>query len=230
MAGEKPVVIFGSGEMAELAHYYFSNDSERKVAAFSVDDGFISSDSLFGLPLIPFSKIASSFSPGTHDMFVALSYGRLNRLREEKFIQAKNSGYELASYICSKAVRWPDLVHGDNCFVLENQTLQPRVRLGDNVTLWSGNHIGHGTVIGDHTYVASHVVLSGHCNIGKRCFLGVNSTLRDFCTIGDDCFVAMNASVTRDLPSGAVALGQTGDVYPAEDRRARALKRAYFKC
>lgn len=226
---KQQLVIFGAAEIAELAMYYFSNDSNYRVAAFTVDDAFADRDQYLGLPLVPFSQVEKQYPPEEFDMHVALSYTRLNRLRQEKYEQAKTSGYTLASYVCTKSVTWPDLTIGDNCFILENQTIQPTVRIGNNVMIWSGNHLGHGSDIGDHTYIASHVVISGHCKIGKRCFFGVNATVRDFCTIGDDCFIAMDASVTRDMPDGAVALGAPAEVITEDDRRAQAIKKKYFK-
>src|SRR3546814_726615 len=115
-------------------------------------------------------------------MHVALSYNRLNQLREDKYHSAKAAGYRLASYVCSRSVVWPDLSVGDNCFILENQTIQPTVKIGNNVMIWSGNHLGHGTQIKDHVYIASHVCIAGHCVIGERSFMGVNATTADFTT------------------------------------------------
>lgn len=229
MPKRKPLVIFGSAEIAALAKYYFDLDSDYRVVAFTVDDEFVKSESFEGLPLVPFSEVATVCPPDDHEMFVGLSYQKLNQLRETKYTQARAAGYRLASYVCSRAVTWPDLAIGDNGFVLENQTIQPMVKIGNDVMIWSGNHIGHGSAIGDHTYIASHVVISGHCRIGKRCFLGVNATVRDFCTIGDDCFIAMDASVTRDVEAGSVVLGQSGKVLAPDDRRARAIKRSFFR-
>ena len=224
-----PLVIFGTAEIAELAKFYFENDSEYRVAAFTVDDDFAKSESFQGLPLVPFSRITQLFPPAQYEMHVALSYARLNRLRQEKYEQAKAAGYTLASYVSTRSVTWPDLTFGDNCFILENQTIQPDVSIGNNVMIWSGNHIGHGTQIDDHVYIASHVVISGHCKVGERSFLGVNSTLRDFCNVGKDCFVAMGANVVRDIEDGGVALSTSAEVYDANDRRAKALKKMYFK-
>lgn len=223
------VVIFGSAEIAELAKFYFENDSDYRIVAFVVDDAFVGADQYLGLPLVPFSEVTKRYPPAEHAMHIALSYSKLNRLRQEKYEQAKSAGYRLASYVCSKSVTWPDLSVGDNCFILESQTIQPTVKIGNNVMIWSGNHLGHGSVIGDHTYIASHAVISGHCAIGQRCFFGVNATIKDFTTIGDDCFVAMDASVTKDMPAGAVALGTPAEIFPDDDRRARALKKMYFK-
>lgn len=225
----RSLVIFGSAEIAELAKFYFENDSDYRVVAFTVDDSYVKGDNCQGLPLVPFSEVTKRFPPVDHAMHVALSYAKLNRVRQEKYEQAKAAGYRLASYVCSKSVTWPDLTIGDNCFILENQTIQPTVKIGNNVMVWSGNHLGHGTIIGDHTYIASHVVISGHCTIGQRCFFGVNATVKDFTAIGDECFLAMDASVTKDMPGGAVALGMPAEIFTDDDRRAKALKKMYFK-
>ncbi|WP_097051791.1 acetyltransferase [Thalassospira xiamenensis] len=225
----KPIVIFGSAEMASLAKFYFEQDSDRNVVAFTVDNEFANKDSFEGLPLLPFSETVKKYPAEKYEMHVALSYNRLNRLRQDKYEQAKQAGYTLTSYVCSKSVTWPDLRIGDNCFILENQTIQPGVAIGNNVMIWSGNHLGHGSCVKDHTYIASHVVISGHSIVGQRCFLGVNATIKDFTKIGDDCFVSMDASVTKDMLDGSVALGSPAEVFNADDRRAKALKKMYFK-
>ena len=80
----KPLVIFGSAEMAALAKFYFKLDSDRKVVAFTVDDAYTKEDQFEGLPLLPYSEIAKRYPPDAYDMHVALSYTKLNRLRQEK--------------------------------------------------------------------------------------------------------------------------------------------------
>jgi sugar O-acyltransferase (sialic acid O-acetyltransferase NeuD family) len=228
MAAQK-LAIFGSAEIASLAHFYFRHDSNYEVVAFTVDDDYVEGDSFENLPLLGFSEFQKRFPPREIALHVALSYTRLNRLREEKYLAAKAAGYELPSYVCSRSVTWPDLSVGDNCFILENQTIQPTVTIGNNVMIWSGNHLGHGTAVKDHVYIASHVCISGHCVIGERTFMGVNATTADFTTVGADCFIAMDASVTRDVPDGAVVLGSPATVMPADDRRGQSIKRKYFK-
>jgi len=227
-SGKQPLIIFGSAEIASLAKFYFENDSDYEVVAFTVDDEYVDVDEFCGIPLVPFSVAIKKYPPTDYFMHVALSYSKLNRLRQDKYTQAKQAGYELATYLCSKSVVWPDLVVGDNCFILENQTIQPTVKIGNNVMIWSGNHLGHGSVIGNHTYIASHLVLSGHCTIGERCFFGVNATVKDFTKIGNDCFIAMDASITKNIPDGSVVLGVQGKTYNKDDRMAKTLKQMYF--
>ena len=225
----KPLVIFGSAEIAALAKFYFESDTDREVCCFSVDDDYLDKVSFEGLPLVPFSELVKRYPPHEFDAHVALSYVKLNSLRREKYEQMKAVGYSMASYVCSKSVIWPDAVIGENCFILENQTIQPNVIIGNNVTLWSGNHIGHGTRINDHVYLASHVVVSGHCVIGERSFIGVNATLKDFCNVGNDCFVAMGADVTVDMADGSTAMGRSASIFNSDDRRSKAVKKKFFK-
>ena len=186
------LVVFGSGDIAELAHYYFSNDSEHEVVAFTLDEEYIQSDTFCGLPVVPFAEVKSAFPPEDHALFIALSYSRLNEVRKEKFLAGKAKGYTLTSYISSRASVLNDGRIGENCFILEDNTIQPFVTIGDNVTLWSGNHVGHHSTIQDHTFIASHVVISGGVVIGEL-FLWGQRDLRDHISVGEKCVIGAGA-------------------------------------
>lgn len=201
------LVIFGAGDIADVAHHYFSTDSDYEVVAFTVDREFLDRTELHGLPVVPFDEVAAKYSPDAHAMFVALSYSKLNATRRDKYIAAKALGYEMASYVSSKASVLNGHTIGENCFILEDNTIQPFATIGSNVTLWSGNHIGHHSVIADHTFIASHVVISGGCRIGEMCFIGVNATLRDHVRIGARCVIGAGALILSDAEAGGVYLG-----------------------
>ena len=201
---EKKLIIFGTGQIAELAYYYFSSDSEYSIQGFSVDKEYIESDDFFGLPVIAFEEIQASFPPEDYEMFIALSYSEVNSIRKKKYFAAKAKGYKLASYISSRATILNNMSIGDNCFILENNTIQPFVSIGNNVTLWSGNHIGHHSEICDHVFIASHVVVSGGVHIGSQSFLGVNATLINNISIGDGCVIGAGALVNSNVESHLV--------------------------
>lgn len=203
----KRLVIFGAGDIGQLAHYYFQRDSDHEVVAFTVDGEFMRAESFSGLPVVPFEDIVGKYPPHDHDIFVALSYAKLNAVRKEKYTAAKDAGYRLASYVSTKATLLNDGQIGDNCFILEDNTIQPFVRIGNNVTLWSGNHIGHHSVIGDHTFIASHAVISGGVEIGEQCFIGVNATLRDHIRVGTKCVVGAGALLLGDADPEGVYVG-----------------------
>lgn len=192
------LVIFGADSQAKLAHYYFTGDSDFEVVAFTVDRDYLRDDTFCGLPVVAFDDIRSQYSPDDHAMFVAIGYTGMNRLRAEKYEQAKQLGYRLPSYVSSRCSFLTDNPPGDNCLILEDNTVQPFVTIGNNVTLWSGNHIGHDVWIGDHAFVTSHVVVSGFTRIGPYSFLGVNATLRDDITIGASSLIGAGAVIMKD--------------------------------
>jgi sugar O-acyltransferase (sialic acid O-acetyltransferase NeuD family) len=200
------LVIFGAGDIARLAHYYFSRDSEHEVVAFTVDRQYRNADNFLDLPLVPFEEVANSYAPSEYKMFVALSYARMNKLREEKYRQTKKKGYELVSYVSSRCSFLTDQPAGENCFILEDNTIQPFVKIGNNVTLWSGNHIGHDAVIEDHCFLASHIVVSGYVRIGNNCFIGVNATLRNSITIAPETLIGAGAVIMKDTVAKGVYL------------------------
>jgi len=194
----KSLVIFGVGELAQLAHFYFSRDSDYEVRGFSVDPPYLKEPTLFGLPVVPFADIATTFPPSTHEAFVALGYSRLNANRRERFKQLRSMGYSLATYVSSAAKVWPDLVIGANCLIMESNVIQPFVRIGDNVIIWAGNLVSHHVTIGDHSFVSSHVTISGGVTIGQSCFVGINSTIREHVRIADNCIIGARALILKD--------------------------------
>lgn len=205
------LVIFGTGDIARLAHHYFSTDSEHRVVAFTVDAAYKTSETFCGLPVVAFDEAPAAYPPDRVSMFVALSYAKMNEVRAEKYLAAKALGYRLVSYVSSRCSFLTTTPPGDNCFVLEDNTVQPFVTIGSNVTLWSGNHIGHDSTIGDHCFISSHVVVSGHVRIGSHCFLGVNATLRNAVTLGDHTLVGAGALIMKDTRPRSVYVADRTD-------------------
>lgn len=198
------LVIFGAGDIARLANFYFASDSEHVVAGFCVDAAYRESETFADLPLVDFESVAERFPPAEHSCFVALSYSKMNRLREERFHAMKALGYPCVSYISSRCTYLSEARPGENCFILEDNTVQPFVRIGDNVTLWSGNHIGHDSIIEDHCFLTSQVVVSGNCRVGHHSFIGVNATLRNSLVVGPRTLIAAGAIVMKDTPESSV--------------------------
>ncbi len=203
----KKLVLFGVGQMSEIAYTYFDTDSEYTIVGFCVDRSHLDSDSFKGLPVVAFEDVENFFSTENHFMFVPLTARDSNQLREGKYLEAKKKGYKIASYISSKATILPESDIGENCFILENNTIQSFVEIGNNCILWSGNHIGHHTKIKDHCYLASHVVVSGRVTIENNCYLGVNATIRDGINIAYKSVIGAGALVMRSTVESGVYMG-----------------------
>jgi len=199
MEKHKKLVIVGAGELAMIAYEYFTYDSPYEVFGFAVEREYLDSQNLYDLPIIPFEEMQAHFSSAEYDVFVAIPASQLNRLRTRLYLAVEEMGYTCATYISSRAFVWRNAVVGENCFIFENNTVQPFVEIGNNVILWSGNHIGHRSIIEDNCFLSSHVVVSGYCRIGNSSFLGVNSTLNDHVSVARDCIVASGSLVSKSL-------------------------------
>jgi len=219
LSAHKPLVIVGNGEIAEMACEYFAYDSPREVAGFCIGAEFITAPTLHDRPVTPLEQMTDLYPPDAYDAFVAIGDSQLNRVRRRLVDHTKALGYGLASYVSSQAFVWRNVTIGENCFILEHNVLQPYTAVGDNVTLWSGNHIGHRSVIEDDVFIASHVVVSGFCRIGARSFIGVNAALAHQVAVAPDNFIAMGAVVTAATEPDSVYKG-----HPAE-KRAISAKR-----
>lgn len=198
------IVVFGTGRGAGVATRYFRDDSPHEVVAYTVDDAYADRKEFLGRPVIPFSRIEKEIPPQESQMFVLLGFQRMNALRAEKFAEAKRKGYSLASYISSRIEGWEKPNFGENCFILEGNIFNYDVAVGNNVVMWSGNHVGDLSVIGDHVFISSQVVLSGEVAVGANSFLGVNATISNYVRIGAGCYIGANTLIVQDTPPGSV--------------------------
>jgi sugar O-acyltransferase (sialic acid O-acetyltransferase NeuD family) len=207
MGKQRNLILIGDSAFAEIAYEYFQHDSDYEVVAFCVEREFLKRDSLFGLPVVAFENLQDLYEPSAHSFFAANVYTQKNQLRTRLYRRAKEKGYAAASYISSRAFVWRNCKVGEHCFIFENNVVQPFVTIGDNVILWSGNHIGHHSTIMNHCFVSSHVVISGFCRIGESCFMGVNSTVANNLNIGNNCVIGAGALIISDVEDDTTAVG-----------------------
>lgn len=217
----RSLVVFGTRQIAEVLGWYLEREGDFRIAAFTVDGAFLTETTFQGRPVVPFEEVARDFPPDAHEMFVALSYAKMNRIRAEKFDAAKGLGYRLASHVSPRAQVWEGLTVGENSFVMEHNVVQPFAHVGANTTLWAGNHIGHHAKIGDHCFLASHIVVSGGVTIGDHCFIGVNATLRDGINVAPRTLIGAGALLLADTQPEQVFMSEATPVSRVPSSRVR---------
>lgn len=210
------VIVFGILDTAELAHYYLTHDSEHEVVAFTVNRQYIEQESFHGLPVVAFEDVETIFPPSEYHFFAPMTGRNMNRNREAIYHHAKAKGYPFISYISTRATIFDKSVIGENCFILEDNTIQPFTTVGNNVVMWSGNHIGHHGQIKDHVFFTSHVVLSGHCVVESYSFFGVNSTIRDYTAIAQGTLVGMASAITKETEEWGIYVGNPAKKVPGK--------------
>jgi len=207
------VVLFGAGRGAAVAHRFLGRDTDHEVVGFTVDERYVSETSHRGLPLVPFEEVERRFPPERHGMLILLGYQGMNGLRARKFQEAKAKGYTLESYVASDIFRVEPIRVGENCFIMDNQSISLDVTIGNNVVLWSSNHVGDLTVIEDHSWISSHVTLAANVTVRERSFLGIGATIANGVTIGREAFVGADVLVSNDMGERAVRVsGQPGEL------------------
>jgi sugar O-acyltransferase (sialic acid O-acetyltransferase NeuD family) len=215
------IIVFGNSVFAEHIYFLLTHDSPYEVVAFTVDRKYIGDNTLFGLPVVPFETVESFFPPSQHRMTVAVSFQRVNRLREEKYLQAKAKGYELISYVSSRAMSFPGLAVGDNCVILENAIIGPYVEIGNNVTVASGAIIGHHAVLRDHCFISPGAVILGGVTVEEYSLIGANATVKEEVTIARECLIGSGVSITNNTQEGGVYFNPPPELYPKRSDELR---------
>ena len=207
------VILFGTGRGADVAYRFLTRDSEHEVCAFTADQPYIDRESFHELPVVAFDVVEQKFSPREYKMLILLGYYGMNALRADKYLEAKAKGYSCISYVNSRFYRAEELQIGENCFILDNQSISLDVKIGNNVVMWSSNHIGDLTVIEDHVWISSHVTVAAQVLVRSYCFLGIGATLGNKVTVANETFVGANTLVVADTVERGVYLAdQPGPV------------------
>ena len=224
----RKLLIFGTGEISTLAKYYFEKDSTYKVGGFVCDDEYHNMDKYENLNLYKFSYFKENFEPNKYDIFVGISYRGLNKMREDIYNKIKKLGFKFASYISSKSEIASNVKIGENCFILENQTIQPFVEIGDNVILWSETILDIDLKLKIMSIYLLTYVSQGIVRLEKEIFIGVNSALGDFSKIGKDTFISMSSTVYGNIKDGSVVIGNKTNVYESGTKQNSLIKKIFF--
>jgi sugar O-acyltransferase (sialic acid O-acetyltransferase NeuD family) len=217
------IVVFGAGDIADVATTYLERHIDHRIVAYTVDQAFCRSDRFRGRPVVPWETLERTHPPDRVRLFGPLSFRRMNQFRRDRYLEGKARGYGFISFVHPSCRIYTDQI-GENCFVLEQNVIQPFARIGNNVMMWSGNHIGHHAVIGDHCFLSAQVWVSGDAVIGESCFLGIQAGIGTGMHVGDACFVGECASLVEgDVPAGAAYLAEASRRADGDDPRMTRL-------
>lgn len=218
----KPLVIFGTGAFAEIAHYYFEHDSLYTVAAFTVDASYVVEAIFHGLPVIAFEELEANFPPDQVTLFVAMGIQKVNQQRAAKVAEAEGRGYRLASYLSSKARVADDLVLNPNSFIMEDVTVQPKVSVGRDSVLWPKTSIGFRSRIGDHCWLVA-ATLGESVSVGDYTFIGINATITSYRTIAPSNVIGAGALILENTKEFSVYKGHASEVSRVPSYRLRRI-------
>ncbi|MCV6638077.1 acetyltransferase [Candidatus Albibeggiatoa sp. nov. NOAA] len=211
------VIIFGTLDTAQLAYYYLSCDSEHEVIGFTVSQDYLQTSTFCELPVVGFETIEHIYPPNEYDFFIPMTGRKMNQLREQIYLQVKAKGYQCISYISSKATVLTENI-GDNCFILENCTVQPFVTIGNDVMIWADSFVGHHSTVHSHTFIAT-ATMAGHSVIEPYCYIGLKSVINNHCHVAEGTFLAANSLLTQNSKPWHVYQGSPAKMRNIDSRR-----------
>ena len=194
----KPVVLVGAGDQARIGRVLMEEDSNYQVVAFSAHEAHINSTTLLGLDVVPFERIETLFPPSDFALCVAMGFAQVNKVRAGIYDQCVAMGYEMVSYVSSRAIAWGEHTIGKSSWVFESCVVHPFVQVGNDVSIGPGCILGHDVVIGDHCFIAPGVVMLGRVEIGPYCFVGANAMLRNGVKVAPECVIGAGANILED--------------------------------
>ena len=225
---KKKLFIFGTGTIAEIAHYYFSNESDYEICGFVEYKKLIKKKFFCKLPIFEFEKIKDIFPNKSYYGFVAIGYRAQNDDRTKVYKLLKKKNYKLVSFISKNSHIAKNVKIGDNCLILEKQIIQPFTVIGNNVTLWCGNIIGHHCKIKNNCFITSNVVIAGYGTVGENSFIGIKSAIKDKTKIGKYCAILMNSSIGKNMPNRSTSLSQLSPIYDIKNSNIKTIRKKYF--
>ena len=171
------------------------------------------------MPLISFEEVQEKYNVNEYKMIIAVGYVQMNSVREKKYKEAKEKGYNFVNYIHPSVEIHENIKIGENNIILDHVAIQPYASIGNSNFLWSNATLAHGSSIEDTNWITSGAVISGDVTIKSKCFLGVNSAVGHNITIESENFIGANTLVTKNTCEREVYISKEGEKFRLDSKR-----------
>jgi len=138
--------------------------------------------------------------------------GLATTLRRAWIEEMVERGFDFLSLIHPSSVVSKRADIGKGVIVKPMSVVTGFTRLEDHVRVGRGVMIGHHCSIGSYSTLHPGAVISGNCTIGSQVTVGTGVVIRDGTSLGDGAFVGAGAVVTKNVPAGALVLGNPARV------------------
>lgn len=106
---------------------------------------------------------------------------------------------------------------GKRCKIREGATLNTGTeggggitRIGDDVLMMTGSHVGHDAILGDRVVLANQAAIAGHCQIGDDVIVGGLSGVHQWVRVGRGAIIGAVTMVTNDVVPYGLVQGPRG--------------------
>jgi sugar O-acyltransferase (sialic acid O-acetyltransferase NeuD family) len=209
----KRVLLAGNAITAEILYSYLQPDTRYEVVGLTVDDDYVNSGHVSGVPCVGTSVLPREFSPRDVSVIMAMGYAGLNRVRESMFLRLKEMGYTIETYVHPAAQVYSTRPLGEGAVVLPNSVIEPHVQVGANTMVWCNVTLAHHSSVAEHCWVASGAVLSGQAKVLRNSFVGVNATIVNEVTVGEFNIIGAAAMISKNTKASTVHLARSAEPF-----------------
>lgn len=140
---------------------------------------------------------------------VAIGDARTRKLLHERAVSEGLSPFEFRA---PTVVEGTQITVGEGAVLCDFVCITSRVDIGKQFQANIYSYVAHDCIIGDYVTFAPRVSCNGNVHIGDRAYIGTGAVIRQGSPgkplrIGADAVVGMGAVVTKDVPDGAVVVG-----------------------
>lgn len=185
-----------------------------QFAGYIDNDPAKANTDFYGLPIFGGFNVLPQFDPADYCFVNLISGDCLTRHRTSQTMLA--AGFEMTNLI-HPAIDLFMVEPGQGIYLREGVIVQAGVQLADNVCMHMGALIGHESSVGESSFIAPGVNVCGLVQIGKGVFVGAGATIMPRIKIGDWAIVGAGALINRDVPAGAVVVGNPARVLRMRD-------------
>jgi acetyltransferase-like isoleucine patch superfamily enzyme len=220
MVVNRQLFIFGIGQQAQVATYYFEKVLARTVHGYIIEahDG---PSTLNQRPIFKLASIRDDLIGSNKEVFVAIGGIALNAIREHYYLLLSKLGVSIASLICPQENLNIDFSKSINTFIDPTSAIGPYSLIGNNLIVY-GSTISHHSVIEDHVSLNA-AMIGANCRIGRNSIIALSATIESGVTIGEFCMIDSGAVVKQDVPPYSIVTAPRAHRRRIDCRRVKIL-------
>lgn len=190
------LVIFGDTPFAERLYAYIKQEGVDKVVAFTQERDFISKENIQSILVTPFEDLKDELAGIKFSILLGIGYTKMNDLREKIYNMCVAQGYQVASYISSRAICYSDQFESGT-IILPNVMIGPGCKIGRGNFFGASCAISHDSEIGNFNFFSTNVIMGGHANIDSHCFIGLHSTIKNDIKVDDYSMIGASSNLLK---------------------------------
>lgn len=214
MSEYKSYVLWGSSGHAKVLADIIRLRGGSVVALFDNNP-----ESVSCLPEVPLFRGVVGFSEwlasqaSLADTCAALAIGGTSGSDRHDIAQKfKTAGLSLPSLIHPCAAVAESAQLGDGCQILSHAVVAVDVSMGHVCIVNTSASVDHECRLGIGVHIAPGAVLCGCVSVGDNVMIGAGAVVLPRVCIGDGALIGAGAVVTRDVPAGAVVVGNPAKI------------------